>query len=263
MSRQLRRFNYTNRVKIAARDVRIDVHMREDGVPQATIREIDLTEHGRHTLSDWDSAQVVLEARRLSTGSFQRETIGTVGKLKESKGPLAVVSLGDFPDSEDITFRVKVVAGDKRLLADGDRIRIGELERADKNPLIEVYLVELGDEIWRVSWDDEEMGPRVLVNKDILYARGLLTHDPLTKGVIVPQIVREVLFRVVSDELDDREWATRWIEFAERYDKGDRPEPADTDGIQLWVDGIVAKFSTEHSFATRANEYLRSTGESM
>jgi len=48
-------------------------------------------------------------------------------------------------------------------LAAADRIPLGKPEdEADKETLLPVVPVELGDEVWRVDLDDE---PRLLVNK--------------------------------------------------------------------------------------------------
>jgi hypothetical protein len=86
MTRLLKHFNYTQRVKIPAARVHIDVKQEEDGRCSGIIRRLDLSDHGHHELSEWKTAKVIVEARRLSSGTYCWRPLGSVAAV-ERAGP--------------------------------------------------------------------------------------------------------------------------------------------------------------------------------
>ena len=87
-------------------------------------------------------------------------------------------------------FRFKVVVDeDKKLLGNVDGIRTGERNETEREPLIPLIPTDLKEELWLIDTSDEAVGPRVLVNKRLPNASGLLTRDPVVRGLIMPQIV--------------------------------------------------------------------------
>jgi hypothetical protein len=78
----------------------------------------------------------------------------------------------------------------------------------------------------------------------------LLISDPRFKWLILPQVLRSVLIRVLAEEMDEDEDAQgggegqRWLDFAHSLHPVEPPKPADRDMelIENWVDDVVAAF---------------------
>src|SRR5205823_2843862 len=107
MTRISRHFNYTHRVRIPASKIHVEIERGEDGKYRGVLKKLDLTEHGRHAEEMWKDAQVVVEARRVSTGSYHRQILGSV--VETQKKPITPIELAEFPDESEIVFRFKVV----------------------------------------------------------------------------------------------------------------------------------------------------------
>lgn len=259
MTRILRRFNYTQRVRVPASKVQIDVEQDNDGRCRGILKRLDLSDHGPHAETEWKAAKVVVEARRLSTGSYCRHELGSVAGIEEA-GNRPVFELTDFSDVNDITFRVKVVDRVKKLLGECDDIESGEREEAEREELITLVPADLGEELWKVNWQ-ELHGPRVLVNKRLPNCSGLLMRDPLIVGLVVPQIVREVMSKVAFEDQDAAEpWVENWLGFADRLDQ-EFPADGDDDDRRQWVDDVVNAYAESLQLATHAEGHLLRTLE--
>jgi hypothetical protein len=57
------------------------------------------------------------------------------------------LTLSEFGDPADITFRVKVVDISKKLLGECDNVKAGEHKDLEREPLITLFAVDLGEEI--------------------------------------------------------------------------------------------------------------------
>src|SRR5579862_1273233 len=212
MTRISRHFNYTQRVRIPVSKIHVDIERGEDGKYRGILKKLDLTEHGRHAEEAWKAAHVIVEARRVSMGLYNKQVLGTVAETQQKK-PITPIELPDFPDETEIVFRFKVVDTDKKLLGEIDGIRTGEQADIERERLIPLIPTDLKEELWRVDTSDEALGPRVLVNKRLPNASGLLTRDPVVRGLIMPQIVRQALAAVAATEQQSEEWAANWISF--------------------------------------------------
>jgi hypothetical protein len=254
MTRISRHFNYTRRVKINKSKVHVEVEKGDDGHYRGNIKKLDLSDRGQHPLDVWNAAKVVVEARRTSAGAYRRQVLGSVAEIEQRKtaGP---VMLDEFPDDAEITFRFKVVDPSKKLLAEVDGIRTGQGPPTDREPLIELVVTDLTEELWKVDLDDPS-GPVVLVNRRLPNASALLTADPLVRGLVLPQIVRQVLEAAASrDQSDD--WVANWMGFAERLGYSEPPSP-DIDGaVEDWVDSVVGTYTDNLKLATKAREHMR------
>lgn len=256
MTRISRHFNYTHRVRILASKVHVEVERGEDGRYRGFVKKVDFSEHGRHAEDVWKAANVVVEARRVSTGSYHQQVLGTVADIQQER-PISPIELAEFPDDSEIVFRFKVVDADKKLLGEVDNIRAGERSQTEREPLIPLIPTELKEELWKVDNSDEAMGPVVLVNKRLPNASGLLTSDPLVCGLIMPQIVRQVLSLIAnSEELQSEPWAVNWISFADRLGHP-LPDPPDEEIVQDWVENVVGSFTDSFKLATVAETRMR------
>jgi hypothetical protein len=256
MARISRHFNYTHRVAIPASKIHIDIERGEDGKHRGIIKKLDLTDYGRHDDAVWNAAHVVVEARRVSMGLYHKQVLGTVADTQQKK-PIAFVDLAEFPDETEIVFRFKIVDPDKKLLGEVDGIRTGERSESEREPLIPLFPTDLKEELWLVDTTDEAFGPKVLVNKRLPNASGLLTQNPVVRGLIMPQIVRQVLAMVVSTDQQSEPWAMGWISFAERLGHPDVPDDEDPDAVRNWIDGVVESFTTSLKMASTAEAHMR------
>jgi hypothetical protein len=258
MTRISRHFNYTRRVKIHKSKVHVEVEKADDGHYRGNIKKLDLSDHGQHSKNAWNAAQVVVEARRTSAGAYHRQVLGSVGEIEQRKaaGP---ITLDEFPDDAEITFRFKIVDPGKKLLAEVDGIRSGQRPPTDREPLIELVVTDLKEELWRVDLEDPS-GPVVLVNRKLPNASALLTADPVIRGLVLPQIVRQVLEAAVYRDQSD-EWVENWMEFAEQLGYPDAPNRDEEGAVEDWVDGVVATYTDNLKLATQAREHMRAGDE--
>jgi hypothetical protein len=256
MARISRHFNYTHRVAIPASKIHIDIERGEDGKHRGIIKKLDLTDYGRHNEAIWNAAYVVVETRRVSMGLYHKQVLGTVTDTQQKK-PIPSIDLAEFPDETEIVFRFKIVDPDKKLLGEIDGIRTGERAESEREPLIPLFPTDLKEELWLVDTTDEAFGPKVLVNKRLPNASGLLTQDPVVRGLIMPQIVRQVLAMVVSTDQQSEPWAAGWISLAERLGHPDVPDDEDADAVRVWIDGVVESFTTSLKMASTAEAHMR------
>lgn len=266
MLRIQRRFNFTGRIDFDATDVSLRTSTNEQGVAIAHLDHLQLPLRGGHDESEWTNADVVLEAVRMATSSYRRNPIGTVADVVVGNFSRDIV-LDEFEGAGDILFRLKVVArDDKRLLAAADRIHAsGELPPPERDELIVVRVDDLGELPWRVDWTEPELvGPIVKVNKNLHDAETYLKRDALSIGAIIPQIFREVLYRICAEpHLRDTEWCKRWIGVIRRIHDEPVPSIEDLreDGISIadqWVSDVLSQFAVDHQMTTRTNELLES-----
>jgi hypothetical protein len=256
MTRISRHFNYTHRVRIPASKIHVEIERGEDGEYRGIVKKLDLGERGRHPDEVWKAANVVVEARRVSTGSYHKQILGTVAQTQEKK-PITPIELSEFPDESEIVFRFKVVDADKKLLGEADGIRTGERAETEREPLIPLILTDLKEELWKVDTSDEAVGPRVLVNKRLPNASGLLTGDPVVRGLILPQIIRQVLAEVATTDQQSEAWAVNWVSFADRLGHSELPDAEDEKAVEDWVDDVVESFTVSLKMASAAETYMR------
>lgn len=147
----------------------------------------------------------------------------------------------------------------KKLLAEVDGIRTGQRPPSDKEPLIELIVTDLREELWKVDFNDPS-GPQVLVNRRLPNASALLIGDPLVRGLILPQIVRQVLEAAAyRDQSDD--WVANWMGFAERFGYSEPPNSEEEGAVEDWVDNVVNTFADNLKLATKAREHMRAGDE--
>ncbi len=255
MTRISRHFNYTHRVRIPASRIHVEIERGEDGKCRGIVKKLELSDHGRHAEDVWKTAHVIVEARRVSMGLYHKQNLGTVAGTQQKK-PITPIELAEFPDESEIVFRFKVVDPDKKLLGEVDGIRTGERAETEREPLIPLIPTDLKEELWRVDTSDEAVGPRVLVNKRLPNASGVLMRDPVVRGLIMPQIVRQVLAVVATTEQSEP-WAANWISFADRLGHSELPNAEDGEAVQGWVDDVVEFFTVSLKMASAAETHMR------
>jgi hypothetical protein len=236
----IRRLNYTGRRKIPRDLIRISLY-RNGGVDEfdAFIRTDGLELP--------PSARVFVEAYHKS--DWMRFDFGSVGvpALPADR------RLTAFYEGVRVLFRVKIVSADGdagKILAEADRLSpLSPDEDSDRDPLLPVRTVAgMRDQIWRVMWEN---GPVLELNKGEPEIKHLLTTDPRFKWLVLPEMLRTILTRLLAEEMDEDDETSqvkRWLEFAASLhpDPPPRAEDRDPELIENWVDEVVSAFCRRH-----------------
>ena len=239
----IRRLNYTGRRRIPRENIRIAIYRNGDMEEfDAAVRSVGLGLP--------DAARLFVEAYHKS--DWMRFDYGTVGQQVIPRDR----RLTAFYQGARILFRVKVVAvGDDggKILAEADRILpLAVDDDRDRDPLLPVRVVGGMDaEIWRLTW---EGGPVLELNRNEPEIKRLLTTDPRFKWLVLPEILRAVLTRVLLEEMDAEDESfdgagKRWLEFAMSLHPEPPPSAEDRDAetVEHWVNDAVAAFCRRHS----------------
>lgn len=240
----IRRLNYTGRRKIPREFIRISLY-RNGSVSEfdAFIRteKLDLPL----------TARVFVEAYHKS--DWMRFYFGTVGEPTIPQDR----RLTNFYDGARILFRVKFVStgGDTgKILAEADRLTpLSADDDSERDPLLPERTVGgMGEQLWRVSWSDG--WPVLELNKGEPEIKHLLTADPRFKWLVLPEVLRTILARILTEEMDEEEdsgetASKRWLDFAESLYPQPPPKAADRDAdlIEDWVNEVVSAFCRRHN----------------
>ena len=199
-----RRLNFTRRRRISQSDVRIRL-MRDD-------RASPMKFTAERNLENYDlppDALVFLEAYRQN--SYMRFPWGTVS---ESQGSGCGSTLHEI-EGDTVFFRLKVVGADddaRVILAQADRIRVTV---STVRTILPVEVDELGEVVWRLSFDDDE--PFLMVNSRIDNILDRARSDSQFASLVYPTVVREVLDRLCQEFSpsgdEQQEWVTNWARF--------------------------------------------------
>lgn len=235
----IRRFNYTGRKRIPRANIHITILNAPRGREfEATIRTKDLKLPA--------DARLFVEAYHKS--DYMRFDFGTVGAQRTPPDRL----LTAFYDGARILFRVKVVGvGDAagQIIAEADQIKPKSPDDTkNRDPLLPVRTVgNMEDQIWRLSWS---AGPVLELNNKEHEIKGLITADARFKTLVLPQVLRSVLIRILSEDMDgDTETeegrvAARWLEFADSLYPSTPPQVGERDytAIESWADAVISAF---------------------
>lgn len=246
----IRRFNRTGRKTIAHQHARVTLH-RLDAEQTSFEIALDLTPY------DFPKdANIRVEAWR--SNAIQRWEFGTVGEI--ARPPPSERVLRDVPESA--AFRVAVVAPDDSGLLFGLSANIRPRrqpspgkERVAESLLPVERVRDLGEEVWRLDFGDEEL-PVLQLNAsiaDISY----IVNDPAFRSLVVPEIFRSILQRAIlvsrvdPDDPDANAWSD-WIALAKTHNPGaDIPavkDPAADDERERafdWIEEAVAGFAAQ------------------
>ena len=239
----LRKLNFTDRAKINRAAVQIALRRGEDGIlafdPRVTL----------DALRAPASARVYIEAYYRS--SYMRFDCGTVARFS----PPADRRLTDIDSDNVVRFRLKVVdnsAGEHRIVAVAEDITVAEKEDATRRSLLPVNFCDLGDQVWRVSF--EANGPVLDLNRSIRNIEVLAKSDARFFALVNPAAVREILTKILlvdryESAEDGEEWWSLWLRWGSELT--DDAVPEDEDERQAWIEEVVAAFCGRHAVASR------------
>ncbi len=262
-----RQFNYTERVKLPKNLVKLRVWQVDGAPPRVVVDDFGLNQISvPHEAEEWLGANVVLEANRHTTSSFQRVEVGPVSDVAGRAGAQYSGTLEEFDSDENIAFTIKVVsARHGRLLAEAKNIRSGD-DGAEKHELLKVQEHDLGQEPWRLTWEDG-VGPIIQVNKRLSDRDNFLTRDAFMQGAALPTALRMVLLRLLMDRTErETPWGNEWLRFAATFAAGELPEDDEEGRVdwvdaERWVNEVLAGFCERFSYTDRINDAVAAPSE--
>ena len=247
----VRTLNYTNRRRIRRQDARIAIVQEEGG--NLFDAGLSLT---RYALPG--DARIFVEAYRQT--QYMRFDFGEIDAMAIPPDR----RLSEFDCIEGVLFRVKVVsAADPHglLLAEADQIRPRKSTDEDENRtgLLPVVADEnLGDEIWRLEYDDRQTLLKVNSGRGNWRE---VARDPVFVSLVYPSVLRAVLRRVLAQEgyrdtEDADDWRSRWLRFAAGLPGvGDPPLGDDENRFDDWIDSAASAFCRRHNIRSTFEGY--------
>ena len=247
--RATRKLNFTNRRKIEQSEVQITLQ-EKNGAPPTFSASFDF----KSQLAP--NARLFVEA--YCNDTTQRFDYGRVS----APMPPENLTLNEINLGGNILFRVKVIDdAHSRALLIASAEKIQPVESDDKSrrgSLMTIKSVDLGQRTWAVDFSDDEIVV-LLVNKRIPEAISRINSDPVFNGLIIPQVMREVLLNLVweNEDLESEDgWKSRWKEFIQSFAPDDIPTDGDTVEILSWVDDTVSEFCERFQFCDALVDHL-------
>lgn len=239
------RLNYTGRKRITRQMAQVTLEESQDGQPMSFEVEFDLA-----GLNLPPEAPVRVEASR--SRAMMRFDWGSAGNLVPP--PPEERLLTDIPHSPHFTVMALSPDGSGRLLALGERLQPARPQNPG-HPLLPLQSVaDLGQEVWRVDFDDNGGGPVLKVNHNSSYANGEARRNGVFRGLVMPEALRVLLTRAFviedTDPVDpDGAWAD-WMRFVRTFfndpfpeDRSDDDQGKDKDEVSRWINDCVREFA--------------------
>lgn len=252
-SKVIRKFNYTDRVKIKHDDVRINLVMKND----QNWFDADLSKLTNYELPN--ESLVFLEAYRQT--NWMRFDFGQFGKIIPPKD----LHLRLFDTPIGVKFRVKVTAFGNvhKLLAEANAIPLitPDNEASKTSPLLDVEPTnQLGDEIYRVGFPEDEK-PILYMNSEVGNYK-IIGKSSAFLSLALPAIVREILFKIVvihdwNDDTNMDDWRSRWIRFATSLPGSDELPNTNIDDRLDWIQDTVSLFAKKEKLRAQFKEFWR------
>lgn len=235
MSRRVKRvLNFTGRRTIPHRSVVISEV--KDAVPCALLIHANIAD-----LEFPGDAHVILECYR---GGAYNSTLMDLGRVADVEWPTRIECDGE---AQEYYFDLKIVAAhleDARLLGVAKGLKVSHRGDQVYRSMIGVRCVPLDSEAWTLDY--QEGMPFLLLNSDIPNFKSSLRGNPLVRSLLLPEVTRQVLFRmVVVDRYrggDDDGCRNEWMAWAVEHhpDRSLPPEDeGDAEAAVHWVNEVV------------------------
>lgn len=247
----IRRFNYTNRIRINRNDVTITLRQQNNeywfDANLSNVRNYDLP----------SGSLVYVEAYRQTY--WRRFSFGQLDRLEPDKDR----SLAQFESPDGILFRVKVTPPDNthRLLAEADEIPLlrPEEQQINRFSLLSVKRADLEGEIYRLDFSAR---PLLLVNKDAGTAAEI-AKSPVFFALVYPSVFRQILTRIIviekyDDESEPGDWKSQWLRFAKELPGVDAiPDTDALEEYEEWIDHVVSVFAKNNQVLLKFAEFWK------
>jgi hypothetical protein len=244
----LRRFNYTGRKKIAQDDV--PVALQGTGASRTFDANLTAVADAKYSLPK--DARIFVEAYERT--AYMRFNFGTVGYLTPPSPESRLLT--EFGDSAAVRFRVKVVhaGNDGQLLAVADGILPLATDETEQNklPLLPVRSEDLGQEVWRIEFDQGPQNRPVLLINSNAGDKTAIVWSPAFVSLAWPALLREILTRILFveedfDLEDEEDWRAMWIQFGRTLLPTHEAPPVDEDDRAEWLSSVVEAFCNRYS----------------
>ena len=248
-----RRLNYTGRARIRQELITINLIRAGNGTVESFKAIIDLKGLGLP-----GTAKVFIEAYHRT--EQQRYDFGTVGKIVVPDD----ISLSNLGYAENLKFRILIVDDNGKILASADRVKpVNEA----KEPLLPVYIDDLGKKVWCIAYTDADGAPILRLNKNIPEIKDI-SRTPKFFFHIYPAVLHEILTHIVFiDTLEDQEdpeteWHKNWLNFATLI-LGRKPpnlckgDDFDEEEVEKWIEDVTTEFCNSKSNWNEFTESIR------
>ena len=243
-----RHINSTGRQRILREHAAVSIRPHEGGKDSIFDLDLDLRSYGFPP-----DALVRVEASLNIAG--QSWDYGTVGARRTpSDEERLLTEFGKKPPP----FRVMVIAGDDsgRLLGSAMHIP----PRLPQDSLIHLQEEDgLGEEVWRIEYDDLDEPPVLLVNRSIPGASDIVRNDAAFRALVMPEVLRAILTRILlverrEDDSDEGGAWRDWLQFARSHLPGrDIPSGEENTGDAVaWIDDAVRAFAGQPALSAAA-----------
>jgi hypothetical protein len=245
----LKHVNFTGRRRIPRGNIDIVIH---EGSPRTFDASFDLD-----GMRFPPESRIYLEAMCAGSSVIQRYSFGTI---ELSTAPPRRVL--DELDGERVFFTLKVVDESEDLgkilgLAEGIQPeQVDSTNESGRRGILPIVPKSLGQEIWRVAYDEPEVC--LLVNDQVPGIKDRLRWDPLLQATIYPAAFRMILTEAVergaSDDDGEELWMTRWLKFAKSLHPEAATLPEGEEDQEAWIDDVVESFAARHELK---DQFLR------
>lgn len=204
----IRRFNYTDRIKIPRS--RIDIALFKDNEGKYFRAKINLD-----GLKFPATAKVFIEPNY--KGVYQRFDFGTVEEYKEPPS----TRLSELPETELVYFDISIVDESEKVglllgKARGIPVSTNDLPN-DRIPLLYVNPTDLKNQFWRLTFDSSEDNRPVLeINNRIPELYEMAKNDVKFISLVYPVAFRGVLTKMVDEgefDYEEDHWVSQWLKF--------------------------------------------------
>lgn len=250
----LRRFNYTGRQKIKREDVPIAL------TGPGPVKGFDANLSGLATYGFPAHARVFVEAYQQT--AYMRFAFGTVGEL--NLPPAHLRSLQEFEGSNKVLFRVKVVDtnAESRLLGEADAILPLTTEETEENklPLLPVRPADLGQEIWKVEFQENVQSRPILLINNKFADHTAIVRSTHFMALVWPAVMREIfryILQIQLEELnsdDPEDWRTMWVQYGRSLLPTYDEPPVELEAAEGWISQVTSAFANRYVLTARLKE---------
>lgn len=240
--------------RISKQDIEIAVYRDEEGFAEKfAVNSLALD---RYKLEDTCEVKLCAYTR-------SREQWVSLGKI----GQLDLDTRHSFSleRSRPPLFRLIVCeSGKPDIIASREGIRANvETDEIGKQYLLPVEPADdLGEKLWEMRIDNDD-NPVLYVNNDATI--GMLNRiksDPITFGLVLPQAVEQIAFRLFKDMgtddegEDEEDWKARWRTYLQQRDLEFPNDPDDREGGEQWAREVAGIFANEHKMASKLRAHI-------
>lgn len=240
-----RRFNYTDRKRITKDMIKININ-RTDGMIKSINASINIDP--KHY--DQDDKVFIVAYHKTDRKRFD---YGRINEIKEPDD----LSVDELAYTDNLKFRVMIISDKtERGLIAGHADRVRPDDEIEKKSILPVSFVDLGQQIWKLDFNDSGGGPILNINKNIPFITNVSKTDPLFFMYVYPAVIKEILHHMIFfdgvENVDDPpiEWHADWLKFSKIILPNLAPpstlQPDEEDfNSELtisWIDDIVDEF---------------------